>query len=827
VQLRSARAARRTRVAIGVLAMAWCLIAASPADALQFVTEWGGEGAVGGTFETPLGIGAGNTYVYVADTGNDRIQQFDGSGTFIRAWGSFGPGNGEFSSPGDVAVGPTGDVYVADSNNNRIQRFDSAGNFISQWRAGGIGQTGIVDPTGVAVDQAGNVYVVDAGNHLVQKFGPSGAFIAKWGGEGTGAGQFGTMAGIGVDASGTVFVVDSGNDRIERFDSNGTLTGQWGAHGTADGFFDRPYDVAPDGTGAVHVTDMGNHRVETFTTSGAFIGTTGHLGAAVGEFQYPSGISADSSANVFVADTYNHRVQGSAPRTAIIVRKVSIPKDPQAFDFTTGGGISPSTFQLDDDGSPSTGFPPIRSFAVQPGSGYSVSETVPPGWDQLSATCSDGSPVSNIDVSQNENVTCTFTNQKRGRIVIVQDSQPDDPQAFTFTAGGGLSPSSFTLDDDGNNADGISNTQAFDNVVPGSGYSVTQATPAGWGAAQVTCSNGSSPTNINVAPGETVTCTFANLSNDAGRIVVVKDARPDSGQRFDFTTGGGLSPPSFQLDDDGNNNDALPNSRTFAVRAGSGYSVAEPSQPTGWTLDSATCSNGSSPNNITVASQETVTCTFVDGQHTHSYPRPRGATPMAASLVPAYKRCTSPTATHGAPLAYPSCPVAVASSYLTMGTPDSNGATANAMGSLKMTVTRPTSGSGDIAVSSQMTDVRCVPATAPGVCNSANATDGPDYSGQLQANTIVRLTDMSNATAQTVVDIPFPFSYGCANTAGTSVGGTCTAATSANAVVPGMVKAGERAIWGLDQMQVFDGGADGNTSTADNTLFLTQGVFVP
>jgi hypothetical protein len=31
----------------------------------------------------------------------------------------------------------------------------------------------------------------------------------------------------------------------------------------------------------------------------------------------------------------------------------------------------------------------------------------------------------------------------------------------------------------------------------------------------------------------------------------------------------------------------------------------------------------------------------------------------------------------------------------------------------------------------------------------------------------------------------------------------------------------------MDQIQVFDGGADGDISTADNTLFLTQGVFVP
>jgi len=32
-------------------------------------------------------------------TENDRIQKFDGDGTFITAWGSYGTGNGEFNKP--------------------------------------------------------------------------------------------------------------------------------------------------------------------------------------------------------------------------------------------------------------------------------------------------------------------------------------------------------------------------------------------------------------------------------------------------------------------------------------------------------------------------------------------------------------------------------------------------------------------------------------------------------------------------------------------------------------------------------------------------------
>ena len=58
----------------------------------------------------------------------------------------------------------------------------------------------------------------------------------------------------------------------------------------------------------------------------------------------------------------------------------------------------------------------------------------------------------------------------------------------------------------------------------------------------------------------------------------------------------------------------------------------------------------------------------------NTYPRPRGASPMQISLVPAYPPCTSPNTTHGAPLAYPSCASPqITSQHLTVGTPDANG----------------------------------------------------------------------------------------------------------------------------------------------------------
>jgi len=210
--------------------------------------------------------------------------------------------------------------------------------------------------------------------------------------------------------------------------------------------------------------------------------------------------------------------------------------------------------------------------------------------------------------------------------------------------------------------------------------------------------------------------------------------------------------------------------------------------------------------------------------------RPKGATPLRASVVPAFKACATPNRTHGAPLAFPSCnPPVQASNFLTIGSPDANGAGANSTAFilLKVKQTSPE----DVLITSQGTDIRCLPATAATVCTSANASDGPDYSGGVQGNATIRISDHYNGPtltdAATVVDIPFPVNGTCANTVSTSVGGQCDTSTSANAVVVGSVKDTQRGVIEIAQLQIFDGGADGNVTTTDNTLFGVQGIFIP
>jgi hypothetical protein len=217
-----------------------------------------------------------------------------------------------------------------------------------------------------------------------------------------------------------------------------------------------------------------------------------------------------------------------------------------------------------------------------------------------------------------------------------------------------------------------------------------------------------------------------------------------------------------------------------------------------------------------------------------SHVRPKGASPFRASLVPAYKQCIPPgNRQHGAPLVFPSCtPPVQESNYLTIGSPDANGAGANSNGYilLRVKITSPE----DVLIDSVITDVRCKPAGPAAFCGSANAGDGPDYGngGGIQGNATIRISDHYNGPslneAATVQDIPFPVSGSCAATpTATNIGGTCSVHTSANAVVNGSVKDTQRGVVEIQQLKIFDGGSSGAAGAPDATLFSVQGIFIP
>jgi uncharacterized repeat protein (TIGR01451 family) len=206
-----------------------------------------------------------------------------------------------------------------------------------------------------------------------------------------------------------------------------------------------------------------------------------------------------------------------------------------------------------------------------------------------------------------------------------------------------------------------------------------------------------------------------------------------------------------------------------------------------------------------------------------TYPAPSSASPVRVSLVPAFAACGTPNRTHGPPLANPSCnPPRQSSSYLTVGTPDSNGEPGRFTGHVRFGVMV-----GDPATSSDEADVK-LDVTLGDI---RTRTSLSDYTGELQASVGVRATDHSNGSSldepATVEDFALSFRVPCAENTDPAVGGACRIATTADAVIAGSVQERKQAIWQLGQVRVFDGGDDGFISTGDNTVFLKQGIFVP
>jgi hypothetical protein len=323
----------------------------------------GSTGGLGGEINAPRGIGTdASGAVYLADLGNHRIQKFDSSGTFLRAWGkdvaSSGPGDtgtgfevcvaangdtcqagtaggvgGEFNFPIGVATDPAGAVYVTEGSNNRVQKFDSSGNWQLAWgrnvdsvaadtgfeictdaadcqagTAGGLGGE-LNFPAAVATDAAGGVYVSDFGSHRIQKFDASGNFQLTWGKD--------------VDmAPGDGFQV-----------CTAAADCQAGMPGGLGGELSSPRGVATDGVGAVYVADQDNHRIQKFDSSGNFqrawgqdvdslaAGTgfeictvaancqTGMTGGLGGELSAPYGIATDAAGSLYASELENNRVQ--------------------------------------------------------------------------------------------------------------------------------------------------------------------------------------------------------------------------------------------------------------------------------------------------------------------------------------------------------------------------------------------------------------------------------------------------------------------------------------------------------------------------------------
>ncbi|MDP2997274.1 MAG: 6-bladed beta-propeller [Bryobacterales bacterium] len=160
--------------------------------------------------------------LYVADAKEGRIAVFDtGSFKFLSYFG--GPSklrqrdNGTFLSPTNVAVDRQGNIYVADTGNYRVQILDPTGRFLRAFGTQGDAPGEFIRPKGIAVDSEGHVYVADAEFNNFQILTPEGQPLLAVGTLGDEPGQFALVAGLHIDSEDQIYTTEMFRGRVQVF----------------------------------------------------------------------------------------------------------------------------------------------------------------------------------------------------------------------------------------------------------------------------------------------------------------------------------------------------------------------------------------------------------------------------------------------------------------------------------------------------------------------------------------------------------------------------------------------------------------------------------
>jgi DNA-binding beta-propeller fold protein YncE len=238
--------------------------------------------------------------LWVAESAQDRVLEFNSQRKYLRQFGSEGSANGQFMGIAGIATNSAGDLYVADTANDRVQEFSPEGAYIRQFATARV--------SAIAVDPEGNVWVDQIslpGGHI-EEFSATGAPLSQFGSAGSETGQLELAFGLSF-SGGHLYVAELG--RVQEFSSSGAFIRVFDEKGSGNGKSNFPSGIATDPTsGDLYVSEAGNDRVQKFSPEGSFITTFGSPGSGAGQFSDPQGLAVASSGSIFIADSGNHRV---------------------------------------------------------------------------------------------------------------------------------------------------------------------------------------------------------------------------------------------------------------------------------------------------------------------------------------------------------------------------------------------------------------------------------------------------------------------------------------------------------------------------------------
>jgi tripartite motif-containing protein 71 len=291
----------------GIIILVVSVVSAYSLIRPYYFGQWGTPGSGPGQFNEPMDIAYGSFRVFVTDTLNNRVQKFYTDGDYA------GVIDGSFNQPEGIDVNSF--LWIADTGNNCVKKYSLTGSFIASVGSFGSGQGQFNHPSDI-LEYNGYIYIVDQGNSRIQKFNrDSLTYVTEWGSPGNGPGQFNNPSQITVyyDTTGYyLYVTDTGNNRIQRFTLTGDFVSSFGSFGSGPEQFNHPIGIR-GWSMQILIADTLNNRIQAYLYTGQYIGFYGSLGSQPGQFNQPIAIatfSGNSSPSFgYVLDKNNNRVQ--------------------------------------------------------------------------------------------------------------------------------------------------------------------------------------------------------------------------------------------------------------------------------------------------------------------------------------------------------------------------------------------------------------------------------------------------------------------------------------------------------------------------------------
>lgn len=124
---------------------------------------------------------------------------------------------GALNEPNDILVAPDGSIFVGEGHNAqfldqegptalaRISKYSADGKFIKSFGSWGFGPGQFRGAHSLAMDSKGRLFVADRGNRRIQIFDQEGKFLEMWY-------QFSRISGLYIDPNDMLYAIDSESD---------------------------------------------------------------------------------------------------------------------------------------------------------------------------------------------------------------------------------------------------------------------------------------------------------------------------------------------------------------------------------------------------------------------------------------------------------------------------------------------------------------------------------------------------------------------------------------------------------------------------------------